>query len=132
MADESDNSEKLRNELENQWREIKEKSDQLSMLGADISKLGAGLSDAASLGVEAAKYGSPYADWETSIESARRLNQSLDSVTGFKQTWVLLNSGLSTSGSIATDQSNMLVSNRYIRRLPYDNQQEAFKVQQAY
>lgn len=131
-ADIDGSDQERRKELEKQFRESKEKAGQLSQLGADISRVAAKISDAADLGIEAAKYGSPYGDWENSIESASRLNRSLEVVSGIRTSWFAGNSVAANTASSALFYSNTLVSEDSIAPLAYDERKEASRVAKAY
>ena len=118
--------------LEGLWRDIKAKADAASSFAADISRVSAGLSDAADLGMEAAKCGYSYGDWESSIETANRLNLVLNELSGVKQTWQRLGPAVSTAGTAAISASGSLVTGTYSDGLPPEEQVHICHVQEGY
>jgi hypothetical protein len=124
--------EKRRMELEEAWRSVVDKASQLSSLGSQITHEAAKLSDAADLGIRAAQYGSPYADWETGIAYASGLNSSLDHMLDVGRVIAKEFPAVNTSGSAAVYASSALVSTAYLVNLPAPQQTAAFEVQQGY
>jgi hypothetical protein len=79
MADKSDDDIR-RKELEDRYKSIKKKAEYGLSWGAGFMKDMNEISDAASLGMEAAKFGSIYADWELAIGSVERLDEEMDQI----------------------------------------------------
>jgi hypothetical protein len=132
MSNEAGAHDQRRKELEQQWRAIKAKANDLASLSADLSQRASYLADAADLGIQAAQYGSPYGDWEASISSAHVLNQTLDQYGEMEKLALFLSPVTTTSGSAAVYHSSMLVSSEVIRPLPSPQREPASQAQEAY
>ena len=91
-------------------KSLKKKAEGGIQWGAGIMKNMNEISDAASLGIEAAKHGTPFGDWELAISTVERLEEDLDRMYPVMKLYGDMHFMISSSSTSVVSSGSALVS----------------------